>query len=442
MRNPAIPKAELPFAADPVAYNPDRFARFCDEWFDSGADTFYDPVTGSHVLFHYVDVATNIADRDSQRTLDPETSKPVIAAHLVTIPLIGKLMMGALPVTANQDGPVHRAVRDALEKGEYGLSPSARIMSERYGRLVAHEVNIQAQRIDGLDKKSIDLVTEFAQPISAGVIAATQGMPHAASRMKEMADGQTALLGQKLKGVRLFRALRSLVRLLDLNERAAEASYDQLAFQPPYDLTSQLVEQVGIDNARSAGMNLGAAGYSTTSGLIGNAARVALSDPRRLLWDALGDPSDPIRQRRALTEAERLETSLAGWKGVLNKNTTLAGGTELPKGTKVLYALAMANRDPKIFSEPHAVLLDRPEVDQEARGKFSWHVTYGRGPHNCVGRSLAQLEIMTAFAALRDLERCKGSRLELVPPANSYQYEPDSLFRTLKSLPVTWQAAT
>ncbi len=434
MRRPAVPTVELPFATDPSAYEPERFADFCDQQFNTQNDSFYDPVTGHHVLFRHADVERQIKDRDSRATLDPLTSRLAIAAHIVTIPLIGQLITGAKPVTANQDKYIHKEVKDAMQSDPYGLSPATSIMHRRYGDLVSSEVAMHARRIYDNQKDGLDLVTQFADPLAMGVIARLQGMPHdegAMKNMKEMVNGQTSLLGQKLKGRQLVYALRSLVRLLELNNRTAEQGRNNLHHNGnrPYDFTTQMVDMVGVDNTRSAGMNVGAAGVSTTAGLIGNAARAMLSDSDRTIWNALTDSSNPGLQHAALSELERCETPLVGWKGRLNKKTTLSKGTTLRKGTPVLYALGMANRDPEVFDNPHTMQL----------GRSGQHLTYGRGPHTCVGRSLAQLEVLTAFTTLRSFEQPKEAHLELIRPEGGYQYAPDSLFRTLRSLPVVWR---
>jgi cytochrome P450 len=68
------------------------------------------------------------------------------------------------------------------------------------------------------------------------------------------------------------------------------------------------------------------------------------------------------------------------------KETQLAGVTIRP-GDKVLLATYLAGRDPEFYPNPSAVILDR-----NAR-----HVSFGYGPHLCVGIHLARRELRIAM---------------------------------------------
>ena len=66
---------------------------------------------------------------------------------------------------------------------------------------------------------------------------------------------------------------------------------------------------------------------------------------------------------------------------------------EIPRGTFVLAGLGSANRDERFFGPDAGTLrLDRPD----ARG----HVSFGAGPHHCLGAALARLEGRVAISRL------------------------------------------
>lgn len=69
-------------------------------------------------------------------------------------------------------------------------------------------------------------------------------------------------------------------------------------------------------------------------------------------------------------------------------------GPALAPGTYVVIDLRSANRDPEVFDEPARF---RPERD---RGD---NLTYGRGPHYCLGIGMARLQIAVALQALLDI---------------------------------------
>lgn len=57
----------------------------------------------------------------------------------------------------------------------------------------------------------------------------------------------------------------------------------------------------------------------------------------------------------------------------------------------VLLSLSAANRDPRVFAAP-----DRLDVERDPRS----HVAFGFGIHQCIGQSLARLELQVALATL------------------------------------------
>jgi cytochrome P450 len=65
---------------------------------------------------------------------------------------------------------------------------------------------------------------------------------------------------------------------------------------------------------------------------------------------------------------------------------------EIPEGATLLLMWAAGNRDPREFSDPDELKLDRPNPHH--------HLAFGRGMHFCVGAPLARLEARTAVSTL------------------------------------------
>ena len=88
----------------------------------------------------------------------------------------------------------------------------------------------------------------------------------------------------------------------------------------------------------------------------------------------------------------------------------------VPEGGRVLLSFDTANRDPARFYDPDAFVLDRPDAHA--------HLTFGWGPHLCVGAGLARLELTEA---LRTLTSRFGPPTVEAVGASTGRFAPDSL---------------
>ena len=122
------------------------------------------------------------------------------------------------------------------------------------------------------------------------------------------------------------------------------------------------------------------AGQDTSAKLLGNAMRFIVEQPG--LQDRLR--ADPSLIPAFLEEVLRLEGSTKMTARLARKDTQI-GDLAVPAGTKVMLALAAANRDPRRWTDPEAFLLDRPKIKE--------HLGFGRGAHVCVGAPLARAEV-------------------------------------------------
>lgn len=122
------------------------------------------------------------------------------------------------------------------------------------------------------------------------------------------------------------------------------------------------------------------AGQDTSAKLLGNSMRYIVDQPG--LQDRLRE--DPSLIPAMLEEVLRLEGSTKQTARLARRDTRI-GDREVPAGTKVLVALAAANRDPRRWDDPEAFELGRPRIRE--------NVAFGRGKHVCAGAPLARVEI-------------------------------------------------
>ena len=82
----------------------------------------------------------------------------------------------------------------------------------------------------------------------------------------------------------------------------------------------------------------------------------------------------------------------------------------VPEGGRLLLSFETANRDPDRFEDPDRFVLDRPDAHA--------HVTFGWGPHLCVGAGLARLELTEGLRVLtQPLRPTDRSRRPVRAPA-------------------------
>ena len=74
----------------------------------------------------------------------------------------------------------------------------------------------------------------------------------------------------------------------------------------------------------------------------------------------------------------------------------------LPEGSRAIVFYGAANRDARQFPDP-----DRFDVRRDNAGR---HMSFGAGPHMCLGMNLAKLEMRALFTALA--RRVKRFRIE------------------------------
>jgi len=138
-------------------------------------------------------------------------------------------------------------------------------------------------------------------------------------------------------------------------------------------------------------------GHETTTNLIGNGMLALLEHPDQLAL--LRDKPDLITT--AVEEFLRYE-SPANTNARCPSEDIEIGGKLIKKGERILCMLGAANRDPEVFAKP-----DTFDITRDPNP----HVSFGGGPHFCIGAHLARLE--GRIGVRRLLERYRT--IDLVP---------------------------
>jgi cytochrome P450 len=163
---------------------------------------------------------------------------------------------------------------------------------------------------------------------------------------------------------------------------------------PGDDLLSKLIEaedkgdQLTEHELISTAILLFAAGFETTTHLIGNGLLALLRHPDQL--DRLR--ADRALLPRAVEELLRYDSPVQIAARTTYEDLSL-GGQTIPRGSLVLALLGAANRDPARFTDPERLDVGRDEGPP---------MSFGGGIHFCLGAALARLEGQIVLDRLLD----------------------------------------
>ncbi len=139
------------------------------------------------------------------------------------------------------------------------------------------------------------------------------------------------------------------------------------------------------------------AAIDTTAGLIANTMLRLLEHPEAMAQVQ----ADPSLLPGAIDESLRHCPSAPSSTRHAPQAMEL-GGVRIPAGSDLFLSLAAANRDPAQFAEP-----ERFDIHRDCGSRL---LTFGGGPHFCLGASLARTEVRILFETL--FEAARDIRLE------------------------------
>ncbi|MEY4231351.1 MAG: hypothetical protein RLZZ362_2200 [Actinomycetota bacterium] len=164
-------------------------------------------------------------------------------------------------------------------------------------------------------------------------------------------------------------------------------------------------------------------GFETTTAALSAGMWILVQHPE--LQDRLR--AEPELMPNFIDEVLRCDCPVQG----LWRTTTCpaeVAGTTVPAGSTVMVRYGAANRDPRVFDDPDAFDIERPNARN--------HAAFGFGAHFCVGASLARQEMHSSFTALID----GLADIRLAEPLPSPVHEPSAILRPMRRLPLTFTA--
>lgn len=306
-------------------------------------------------------------------------------------------------------------------------------------RMRALEPRIQ-QIVDGLidqllaGPRPVDLVPALCLPVPSRVICELLGVPYSDHDFFESRTARMVRLSLRSTDEDEIRAVAEDQRqaaeevMTYLSDLISAKLVSAERGAPTDDLlgrriSAELAEKGEINRERMTGLAflLLVAGHETTANMISLGTTGLLSNPDQLAaW----------RAREGGTE-EMVEELLRYFTIVENGATRVAvedvelGGVRIRAGEGVLGLTNVANRDPSVFTDPDELRLDRANRN---------HMSFGFGPHQCLGQNLARMELRIVFDTL--FTRLPDLRLAV--PFDELTFKDEALIYGMVSLPVTW----
>ncbi|MDJ0867089.1 MAG: cytochrome P450 [Myxococcota bacterium] len=267
-----------------------------------------------------------------------------------------------------------------------------------------------------------DVVAELLKPLPSLVVAHFLGVPRE----------DRALFDRWTQAIVASNALGDLASAMEaVSEMAVYFSglMEVRRRDPGEDMISALVhgrlntgEEVSAAKILGIGFTMVTGGNDTTTGLLGGALELLTRHPEQRAHLL----EDPARVPNAIEEFLRLTSPVQGLARTTTRDVELEGRT-IPKGRKVLLLYASANRDEREFGP------DAAACDVTRRVKRI--MTFGYGPHHCIGAAAARLQARIAIEEL--LARCPDFRVD----AEAGRYAPGHFVRRYESLPFVARAA-
>ena len=345
---------------------------------------------------------------------DPRFSRQLNADDAARISESGAVFNSEGSATIPQSGEGHQRWRRMLTKWftakrMNALRPGIEAMAE--------------QLIDDMVKhgQPADLKASLGFPLPVWVICDILGVPE--SDREKFAYWSNTML--------------NLTRYTQAETQAAQAEFTAYMaghiaakrVAPGEDLLSELIVARDSEGERmpdavlvSTGQGLLVAGHETTSNMIAKMVAMLLVDRRR--WERL--LADRSLVRTAVEEALRYDTNLGfAMPRYLSEDVEVSDGTVLPRGTTAFCEMGSANRDDSAFDGPDDMDLGRSPNP---------HLTFGAGPHSCLGQPLARTELQ----AVLDVLLRKLPTLDLAVATEDLRRVEGLIVGGLSELPVRW----
>lgn len=325
--------------------------------------------------------------------LDREAAEFFLKSPALEFP--GSILMELMGIT---DGAIHRV----MERGLLGRSGDdhkrlRRLVSrsftpnaaDRWRPVMREQLSELWSALDGAT--SFDAMEAFARPFPSRMIALNVGAPVADAPLLR---SYSAVIQQRLD----VQALQTRRAEIEEGTAAFEAYVERLVDDhrrsPRADLVTELIdtevdgERLDTDDVVSLVMAMLSGGIDTTENQLAHGLRLFAQHPQQ--WELLAE--NPSLARAAADEVLRFEP-VSPFTVRIVRNEVTYRDVVFPPGTLVLVCTWTANREGRADDRPS-------EFDIAAHRGNDRPLSFGAGPHYCLGAGLAWAELEEALAFL------------------------------------------
>jgi cytochrome P450 len=248
--------------------------------------------------------------------------------------------------------------------------------------------DIADRLIDGfVDREQIDIAEDYAKNIPIGVMSRILGVDE---NDRDSFSDWVARIGDSggtdAEDVRAASTSMAEYLWTKLQDRRRTPQDDLLTFLVQAEIDGEPLSDTEV---LATGRVLLFAGIDTVYNTTGMTLQYLATHPadRHRLAAAVDEPDDELW---ALAIEEFLRAfAPASMPRYVTKDTHLRG-QRLREADMVLLLPGAANRDPEVFDQPEEVIIDR---------RINRHITFGIGPHRCLGAHLARMELRVGLKA-------------------------------------------
>jgi len=305
------------------------------------------------------------------------------------------------PSILNSDPPYHRKLRSIVDTLFVPIEIS------KLGPRIEDIANGLIDNIVEKGNTTMDIITDFAYPLPATVIAELLGVPYEdQDTFRQWADNIVSLeVTTGSSGIDSIRKADETVADMDIyfskliEKKKKIPTNDLISHIIRAKVDEQSLSETEILSFCSLLLN---AGHITTVNLIGNLVFSLLENPEE--FKRLQENQNSLIES-AIEESLRYRSPAQFVTRVANTDVTLSEPVdegrqhirEIKKGQKIALFLGSANHDETVFTDPERFDITRKNLR---------HLGFGTGIHFCLGAPLARLEGQIALKVM--LERLEN----------------------------------